>query len=140
MDDNVQKLRNIVLVVLVLVALFLVVGSVRMMQNKSEDVGLTQVTRGRVVMYKVSPDGPATGVPMAALTYTNATGGTEQHDEILPIEVNLGDLPRGAFLYISAQKQNNYSRIVVSIYVNGVEVRTATSSGNYGIASVSAIL
>ena len=76
------------------------------------------------------------GTQRASLTYTNATGGTEQHDVKLPWTITFQGR-YGEFLYLSAQDNGYNGAIVVSISVNGRIVEDATSTEQYGIASVS---
>jgi len=84
--------------------------------------------------YKVTYRVDGTG--RASLTYTNATGGTEQHDVKLPWTMSF-DGRYGEFPYLSAQDKGNNSAIVASISINGRVVKDATSTEEYGIASVS---
>ena len=72
----------------------------------------------------------------ASLTYSNATGGTEQHDVKLPWTITF-DGRYGEFLYLSAQDKGDNVRIVSSISVNGTVVKDAAASAEYGIATVS---
>lgn len=45
--------------------------------------------------------------------------------------------PRGKFLYLSAQNDSGYGDVTAEIWVNGIKVKTATSTREYGIAKVS---
>lgn len=76
------------------------------------------------------------GKGRASLTYTNATGGTEQHEVLLPWAETFNGR-YGEHLYLSAQNKTNTSLIVASISINGRVVKDATSSEDYGIATVS---
>lgn len=63
-------------------------------------------------------------------------GGSEQH------RVRVGEswemtLGEGSFLYLSAQNQDKYGRVTAEIWVNGIQVKTASSTAAYGIATVS---
>ena len=52
-----------------------------------------------------------------------------------------GNLSDGSFVYISAQKYDDTNKkISVEIYVDGILVRTASSTTPYGIASTSLVL
>jgi hypothetical protein len=44
---------------------------------------------------------------------------------------------RGAFLYLSAQNQNDYGAVTCEIWVDGIKWRESTSSGAYKIVSCS---
>lgn len=77
------------------------------------------------------------GTGRASLTYSNASGGTEQQDVDLPWEKKL-NVTSGEFLYVSAQNKEERGTIVATIYVNGRIVKDAVSSGGYTIATASA--
>jgi len=70
----------------------------------------------------------------ASLTYTNASGGTEQNEVSLPWkhEMKVGT---GRFLYISAQNKSDYGTVKVELYVDDGLVQSASSDAQYGIAS-----
>lgn len=72
----------------------------------------------------------------AGLTYENAQGGTEQRDVGLPWSQTY-TMKTGDFAYISAQLDNGVGQITCTIYVDGTEWKTSTSSGQYVIASCS---
>lgn len=72
----------------------------------------------------------------ASLTYRNQDGSTEQHDVNPPWRLRLVQ-PSGFHAYISAQNESGYGSVIVRLYVNGVEVKTAQSSSKYGIATAS---
>lgn len=82
------------------------------------------------VTYRVDGD------DRASLTYTNATGGTEQHEVKLPWTLTFNGR-YGEHLYLSAQDKGRNTAIVVSITVNGRIVKDAISSQQYGIATAS---
>lgn len=82
------------------------------------------------VTYRVDGEGPA------SVTYSNATGGTEQREVKLPWTETFDSRP-GQFLYVSAQDNGGIGLIVCSISVNGRIVKDATSKGEYAIATVS---
>ena len=70
------------------------------------------------------------------LTYENASGNTEQKDPVRVPWTATYTMPRGAFVYISAQNNGNTSgSVVCEILVNGVVIEQAESSGKYVIAS-----
>ncbi len=71
------------------------------------------------------------------VTLSNETGGTEQFDnKRVPYSMEF-EAVEGAFLYISAQNQDDRGTVKCSILVEGIEVREAESSGAYVIASCS---
>lgn len=72
----------------------------------------------------------------ASLTYTNASGGTEQKDVILPWEDRL-EVRRGAFVYISAQNKGERGSVTCKILVDLTTYKESTSEGAYKIASCS---
>lgn len=76
------------------------------------------------------------GTDRASLTYVNATGGTEQHEVKLPWTISFQG-HYGEHLYLSAQDKGYNGGIVASISVNGRVVKDATSTEQYGIATVS---
>ncbi|MBA7638822.1 hypothetical protein ES703_46478 [subsurface metagenome] len=71
------------------------------------------------------------------VTLNNASGGTEQYDDVrLPQRYAYSSFTDW-FLYISAQNQGEYGTVRVAIYLNGKVVETASSSGAYVIATAS---
>jgi len=72
----------------------------------------------------------------ASLTFTNQSGGTEQHKVDLPWRQSM-TVQKGFFAYISAQNQKSYGALSVKILLNGIPVKSSDSSGEYGIASAS---
>lgn len=82
------------------------------------------------VTYIVAGSGPA------SLTYHNASGGTEQQDVKLPWSLEF-NAPPGSFVYLSAQKKEEYGVIFAQVFVNAVSIQKAESNSPYGIASVS---
>lgn len=74
----------------------------------------------------------------ADLTYTDGNGSIIQSSpEPLPFETTFRTSSCGP-LSLSAQNQNRGGSVTVSILVNGVTIKRATSSGAYVIASASA--
>jgi len=71
------------------------------------------------------------------VTLKNATGGTEQYDNVSVPHTYRFDTFTDWFLYISAQNQGEYGSVTVTIYLNGGVVNTATSEGAYVIATAS---
>lgn len=72
----------------------------------------------------------------ASLTYENEQGGTQQEIVRVPWRKTL-EIPRNSFLYISAQNQNSYGDLSVSIWVDGIEYKRSEATGGYTIASAS---
>ena len=73
---------------------------------------------------------------VASLTYSNLSGGTEQHQVAVPWRMYF-TASKGHLAYISAQNKAAYGRVRVEILVNGVSVKTSESSAEYGIATAS---
>jgi hypothetical protein len=70
------------------------------------------------------------------LTYRNATGGTEQNEVTLPVNMTFAAAP-GSFLYLSAQNKSGSGTVHVAISVDGSLLQEARSSSHYGIATAS---
>jgi hypothetical protein len=83
------------------------------------------------ITYKVS--GTTTS---ASLTYENADGGTEQCDVTVPWSLSM-KVPRGQFVYLSAQNQHASGTIKAEILVDGKAWKSSESQGAYVIASAS---
>lgn len=111
-------------------SLFLVLGLWFVLAVLCCGGGRYAATDAYKVTYRVDGNG------RASLTYTNATGGTEQHEVKLPWTLTFNGR-YGEHLYLSAQDKGNNSAVVVSITVNGRIVKDAISSERYGIATVS---
>jgi hypothetical protein len=94
-------------------------------------IGLSVPLKPASITYQV--DGSAKFV---SLTYNNEEGGTQQRKVSLPWKESFETKP-GSFLYISAQNQNEYGSLTVSIFVDGKPFRTSYASGGYTIASAS---
>jgi len=87
----------------------------------------------RRVEYRVSGDGSK-----ALITYTKPGGTIEQHETLrLPWSHEFTAV-NGSYVSLSAQNQNGYGEIDVTILVNGITVKGARSSASYGIASAHA--
>jgi len=84
------------------------------------------------VEYKIT--GTASQVDV---TLNNATGGTEQFDNVSVPHTYTFEEFNDWFLYVSAQNQGEYGSVTVTIYLNGEVVATSTSSGAYVIATAS---
>lgn len=86
-----------------------------------------------VVKYEVG----GFGAGDISVTYTNATGGTQQEVVRAPWSKTLAPVNPGAFVYLSAQ--NNSGAGSVSVFIDGGAgfQRFASSSAPYGIATSS---
>ena len=71
------------------------------------------------------------------VTLSNATGGTEQFDNVNVPHTYTFEKFNDWFLYISAQNLGEWGSVTVTIYLNGEVVATSTSSGAYVIADAS---
>lgn len=80
-----------------------------------------------------------TGPGTVGLTFKNESGGTEQRTVSLPWSLEFG-AGRGAFLYVSAQKQQKDGTIRAEIHLNGSLLQQAESDSAYGIASVNGMV
>jgi len=72
------------------------------------------------------------------VTYANATGATEQQDQQVRRFEREFDVPAGAFLYLSAQNNDEDGGVRCLIDIDGERVQYAASQGDYVIASCSA--
>lgn len=63
-------------------------------------------------------------------------GGTEQHSAYVDRSWSM-TVGKGHSLYFSAQNKSNYGSVTAEIWVNGVKVKSASSTAAYGIATVS---
>ncbi len=72
----------------------------------------------------------------ADLTYTNASGGTEQIEVNVPYGKSF-TMKRGSFVYISAQNKGDFGSINCEILFNSQSYKKSTSSGAYKIATCS---
>lgn len=72
------------------------------------------------------------------LTYTNASGGTEQVSKKIPWTETL-TVKRGEHLYLSAQADSVATSVTCLIIANDQKVQEASSSGDYVIASCSGL-
>lgn len=70
-------------------------------------------------------------------TYENDQGGTEQITDGVGSWKKKLKVPRGSYLYLSAQNSEEFGGILVYITVNGEEVKRSEGSGGYSIASAS---
>lgn len=75
----------------------------------------------------------------ARLTYTNATGGTDQKEVGLPWRLRFNSKPR-EHAYISAQNSGESGTVYVEIQVNGKTLQTGEASTAYGIATASGLV
>jgi len=74
----------------------------------------------------------------ASLTMESASGNTEQIDPVrVPWSKSMGSLDCGAFVYLSAQNNNDTGSITCKIKAWSLTIEEASSSGAYVIASCS---
>ena len=71
------------------------------------------------------------------VTLNNASGGTEQFDNVSVPHTYTFETFDDWFLYVSAQNLGDWGSVTVTIYLNGALVKTSTSSGAYVIATAS---
>lgn len=96
----------------------------------SRPVATTDTTR--YILYKVEGNGRT-----ASVTYENGDGNTEQADVEIPWRKGFTFAP-GDFVYLSVQSGDQGSRsITCEIVMEGEVIETATSQGEYVIASCS---
>lgn len=72
------------------------------------------------------------------VTYSNASGATEQQDQQVRRFERVFDAPAGAFLYLSAQNNAEDGGVRCLIDIDDERVQYAASQGDYVIASCSA--
>jgi hypothetical protein len=136
-EQSASKKTSPVLFILVIIGIILIACVWTAVSHPELFSGSKNSTVPKEYQIKYSVTGSASH---ASLTYENATGGTEQIDGArVPWQLEF-TIPRGqrSFLYISAQNQDNSgSSIVCEIWVDGVPVKSATSSGAYVIATCS---
>ncbi len=91
----------------------------------------------RRVKYEVYSSGLCRHVIcQAALTYRNASGGTEQVTVSLPWDLSFSAQIK-QFVYLSARKTESAGTIECTIYLDGFPVKKATANSPFGIATVS---
>ncbi|MBI9099143.1 MAG: hypothetical protein JEY91_11730 [Spirochaetaceae bacterium] len=74
------------------------------------------------------------------ITIENENGGTSQYSDVaVPWEYSFTGW-EGDFIYLSAQNQGSSGSVICTIYRNGGEYKSSTSSGAYVIATVSGLL
>ena len=76
------------------------------------------------------------GSALNASIHIEALEGQEQHNVRLDWDWWMR-VPSGKSLYLSAQNESEYGDVTAEIWVNGVKVKSATSTAGYGIATVS---
>lgn len=75
----------------------------------------------------------------AAVTYSNADGGTEQATVSLPYTATL-TVAAGEFVYLAAQNEGAGGTIVCEIWLDGALWKTAQARGAYGFATCSGMV
>jgi hypothetical protein len=74
------------------------------------------------------------------ITYENQDGGTSQRDDVeLPWSTSFQS-EKGAFVYISAQNLDDTGDVTVTIFRDGKNFKSSSSSGAYVIATASGTL
>ena len=86
------------------------------------------------VKYKVT----CTATPnLVDITIENEDGGTSQFADVATPWAYEFESTKDAFVYVSAQNQQNNGSVTVTIYINGDVFKTSTSTGAYVIATAS---
>jgi len=71
------------------------------------------------------------------ITLSNKEEGTSQFGDVsVPWSMSFV-APRGNFVYLSAQNQGQTGTVICTIYINGDQFKSSTSSGAYVIATAS---
>jgi len=104
------------------------------LSQRQEMTKLTEGTSGRFCEYTVTGS-----AKRAMVTFTNATGGIEQHVVSLPWRKDFMGAARD-IVTLSAQKQSANGVIEVKIISNGQVVGSSSSSAAYGIASTPGVI
>lgn len=116
----------------VVVGVLVIIGIAIGVCGKSSNSPTNNQPTTYTVKYEVT--GSATS---ASLTYQNRDGGTSQESDVyLPWTYSF-TAEAGDFLYISAQNNGEYGSVTTTIYLNGTQVKTSTSTGAYVIATAS---
>lgn len=71
------------------------------------------------------------------ITYTNSSGNTEKKTISSTSWSTSFEGTSGDFVYISAQANNENATVTTEIYYGGEKIETATSTGDYVIATAS---
>jgi len=130
-----MKKTTILLIALMVISVGFLSGCNQQSTEIEDDFDIHEIT-GYDVEYRVSgilDDG-------VSVTYANRQGGTEQREvpeSFLPWTRSLWGMMKGDFVYISAQANGWCASLTVEIYLEGVEVRSSTSHGDYCIATAS---
>lgn len=74
------------------------------------------------------------------VTYENEDGGVSQQSNVTVPWSYKFEARDGDFVYISAQNQGSYGTVIVTIFKNGGEFKSSTSTGAYVIATASGSL
>ena len=126
-----QKERSpwpVTLVVLFFLLVVIIALSQSIGDNAQSHHGYTNVT------YRVT--GSAQFVDVS---FTNATNGMDHHSVSLPYAAE-EMLRAGDHAYVTAQNHGELGDVTVEILLDGISVKTATSNGEYCIASTGLIL
>ena len=131
-------MKKIILFVVLAIAAIFIIDVMFFSNSDSIYTPATQqpIDNGGIVEYKIkcSPAG-------FTITYENESGSTEQKELKYSEEwLEYFDGKKGKFVYISAQAENKNATITTEIYYKDKLLKTATSSGDYVIASASGTL
>lgn len=99
--------------------------------QQAVDTGESAAPTSHAVTYAV-----AGTTSSASMTYQTPDGSAQEAGVSVPWSHSF-TATEGQFLYISAQNQNDYGTVAVSIKVDGTEVKHSVSSGAYVIADTS---
>ena len=128
-----HKTSPIVIVAFVLVSICLVFYALsRCTVGGGGDGGGGGTSNAIRITYEVMGD-----IATVDLTYENASGNTEQRTDLSPWDMSF-DADPGQYLYISAQLEA-FGTVTCNIKANGTVIETATSKGEYVIASCSGL-
>ena len=98
-------------------------------------ISCTLIDEPKEVEYKVT----CTATPnLVDLTIENEDGGVSQFSDVATpwtytFEIEKADY--GVFVYVSAQNQQDHGSVTATIYVDGSQFKTSTSTGAYVIAT-----
>jgi hypothetical protein len=126
-----QSTGKVVAGCLVMVAVLVIIGIAIGTCGKSSTTPTSNKPTTYLIEYEVTGSAQS-----ASLTYQNRDGGTSQEDVSIPWTYSF-TARSGDFVYISAQNEGEYGTVTVNIYLDGVQVKTSTSSGAYVIATAS---
>jgi hypothetical protein len=135
MDKNVKPIH--VLIAIFVIAIMIVIATnipdkSRSNSESSNQAGIPDPSQTWQVQYKVSGSARS-----ANITISVPGGGTEQRPVTIPYTSPMYSFKGWDSVYVSAQNNGEYGSVIAEIVVNGSVLKTATSQGEYSIASVS---